>query len=131
MAALKIVGIDTPKEMGGQGLSTADACASIYELARKDASVATFYLLHHSLGLYTIQKLAQPELRQRVMPECIALDKVLAWALTEPDNGSDASGLQTYAKKVDGGYLLTGQKRWIGNATFSDYICVWARNQAE
>jgi len=62
------------------------------------------------------------------MPECIALEKVLAWALTEPDNGSDASGLQTYAKKVDGGYLLTGQKRWIGNATFSDYICVWARN---
>ena len=62
------------------------------------------------------------------MPECIALVKVIAWALTEPDNGSDASGLKTYAKKVEGGYLLSGQKRWIGNATFSDYICVWARN---
>ena len=42
------------------------------------------------------------------MPECIKLDKVLAWALTEPDNGSDASGLQTTARKVEGGYLLSG-----------------------
>ena len=68
---------------------------------------------------------------KRVMADCIPLKKVLAWALTEPENGSDASGLQTTAVKTEGGYLLSGRKRWIGNATFSDYICVWARNQAE
>lgn len=55
----------------------------------------------------------------------------MAWALTEPENGSDASGLKTTASKVAGGYLLNGTKRWIGNATFSDYICVWARNLNE
>ena len=55
--------------------------------------------------------------------------KILAWALTEPENGSDASGLTTRATKVEGGYLLNGHKRWIGNATFADYICVWARNE--
>ncbi len=55
----------------------------------------------------------------------------MAWALTEPANGSDASGLETTATKVEGGYELTGKKRWIGNATFSDYICVWARNLNE
>lgn len=54
MAELGISGIDTPSEMGGKGLSTVDACACMYELARKDASIATFYLLHHSLGLYTV-----------------------------------------------------------------------------
>ena len=54
IAALNISGIDVPKNLGGRGLSTVDACACMYELARKDASVATFYLLHHSLGLYTI-----------------------------------------------------------------------------
>lgn len=80
----------------------------MYELARKDASIATFYLLHHSLGLYTIQKLAGDDLRERVMKDCIPLNKVLAWALTEPDNGSDASALETYAEKTKGGYLLTG-----------------------
>jgi len=59
------------------------------------------------------------------------LTKVLAWALTEPETGSDASSIQSTAKKVPGGYLLNGRKRWIGNATFSDYILVWARNLAE
>ena len=59
------------------------------------------------------------------------LNKVMAWALTEPNNGSDASGLTTTAKKVNGGYLITGRKRWVGNATFSDYILTWARNEAE
>lgn len=131
IAALGISGLDTPKSMGGAGLSTVDACACMYELARRDASIATFYLLHHSLGNYTVQKLAGDELRQRVFKETLPLEKVLAWALTEPENGSDASGLTTYAEKVQGGYLLSGRKRWIGNATFSDYICVWARNKNE
>lgn len=63
--------------------------------------------------------------------ECIPLKKVLAWGLTEPENGSDASGLTTTAVKVPGGYKLNGQKRWVGNATFSDYICIWARNKEE
>ena len=59
------------------------------------------------------------------------MDKICAWALTEPDNGSDATGLKTTAKRVEGGYLLTGEKRWIGNATFADYIVTWARNEEE
>lgn len=81
--------------------------------------------------MYTMEKLAQPELRDRVMKDAIPLNKVMAWALTEPENGSDASGLTTYAEKVEGGYVLNGRKRWIGNATFSDYICVWARNRSD
>lgn len=58
IAALGISGLDTPKSMGGKGLSTMDTSACMYELARRDASIATFWLLHHSLGLYTVQKLA-------------------------------------------------------------------------
>ena len=59
------------------------------------------------------------------------MDKIVCFGLTEPLNGSDASGLTTSATKVEGGYLLNGKKRWIGNGTFADYICVWARNPAE
>jgi alkylation response protein AidB-like acyl-CoA dehydrogenase len=51
--------------------------------------------------------------------------------LTEPLNGSDASSLKSSATKVDGGYLLNGQKRWIGNATFAEYIIIWALNPSE
>lgn len=55
----------------------------------------------------------------------------MAWALTEPETGSDASQIRTKAKKVKGGYLITGRKRWIGNAAFADYIVTWARNESE
>lgn len=61
----------------------------------------------------------------------MTLDKIMSFGLTEPDFGSDASSLKTTAKKVEGGYLVTGRKRWIGNATFADYIIVWAKNENE
>jgi acyl-CoA oxidase len=61
----------------------------------------------------------------------MGLNRVLAWALTEPNNGSDASGMTCSARKVKGGYLLNGAKRWIGNATFADFVCVWARNESD
>ncbi len=59
------------------------------------------------------------------------MKKSICFCLTEPENGSDASGLQTRAKKVQGGYLLNGKKRWIGNGTFADYFVVWAINENE
>jgi len=103
----------------------------MFELAKLDASLATFVLLHNSLGQYTVYKLAQPALRDKILKETMPLNKVMAWALTEPERGSDSSQIQTTAKKVQGGYLLNGRKRWIGNATFADYIACWARNEAE
>lgn len=55
-------------------------------------------------------------------------DKIGAFGLTEYNHGSDSVLLETYVKPVEGGYLLNGSKRWIGNGTFADYIVVWARN---
>ena len=63
------------------------------------------------------------------MPGCASFEKVSSFGLTEPKYGSDASSLETSVVKTQGGYLLNGVKRWIGNATFADYICVWARNK--
>jgi acyl-CoA oxidase len=59
------------------------------------------------------------------------MNKYICFGLTEPDYGSDATSLKTHATKVEGGYLINGQKRWIGNATFADYIIIWAKNPAE
>jgi alkylation response protein AidB-like acyl-CoA dehydrogenase len=59
------------------------------------------------------------------------LKKFICFGLTEPDYGSDATSLKTTAKKVEGGYSITGNKRWIGNAGFADYIIIWARNPDE
>lgn len=59
------------------------------------------------------------------------MNKILSFGLTEPDHGSDASALGTTATKVEGGYLINGQKRWIGNGTWADYLCIWARNTSD
>ena len=69
--------------------------------------------------------------RANLLPDLIKLDKHISFGLTEPTNGSDASALLTTATQLEGGYRLSGRKRWIGNATFADYIIVWARNAQE
>lgn len=56
------------------------------------------------------------------------MKKICSFGLTEREYGSDATSLETSAKPVEGGYLINGNKRWIGNATFGDYIILWARN---
>jgi alkylation response protein AidB-like acyl-CoA dehydrogenase len=77
-----------------------------------------------------IDKLGNKEQRERLLPAGMKFEKIFCFGLTEPLNGSDATGLKTTATKVEGGYVLNGQKRWIGNATMGDVI-VWARNTAD
>ena len=78
-----------------------------------------------------VDHLGDNEQRSKLLPDLVKLEKCISFGLTEPTNGSDASMLQTTAKVVKGGYLISGRKRWIGNATFADYITIWARNEAE
>jgi len=69
-----------------------------------------------------------------MLPDCLNFNKITAMALTEPSFGSDATSLETFAvKATDGrdGWILNGQKKWIGNATFADYIIVWAKNRED
>ncbi|XP_038698146.1 acyl-coenzyme A oxidase 4, peroxisomal isoform X2 [Tripterygium wilfordii] len=66
--------------------------------------------------------------KQKYLPSLAQLQTVACWALTEPDYGSDASSLETTATKVEGGWILEGQKRWIGNSTFADVLVIFARN---
>jgi len=76
----------------------------------------------------TISKLGSEEQKKKYLPKLANLELIISWALTEPEYGSNANGLQTSAKKVEGGYLINGTKRWIGNATHADLIIIWARN---
>lgn len=128
---LGIIGLHIKEEHGGLGLNPAEIGAVIYELSRVDASLTTFIMLHNFLGISVICQLGSDAQRTRILPDAISLKKILAFGLTEPDYGSDATSLQTKAKKVEGGYLINGSKRWIGNGTMADYIIVWALNEAE
>ncbi|XP_027350663.1 acyl-coenzyme A oxidase 4, peroxisomal isoform X1 [Abrus precatorius] len=127
LAALRIAG-GTIKGYGCPGLSiTANAVAAA-EVARVDASCSTFILVHSSLAMLTIALCGSEAQKQKYLPSLAQLQTIACWALTEPDYGSDASGLKTTATKVEGGWILEGQKRWIGNSTFADVLVIFARN---
>ncbi|XP_035545641.1 acyl-coenzyme A oxidase 4, peroxisomal isoform X2 [Juglans regia] len=129
LGALRIVG-GTIKGYGCPGLSITGSALATAEVARVDASCSTFILVHSSLAMLTIAFCGSEEQKQKYLPSLAQLKAVGCWALTEPDNGSDASALETTATKVEGGWILKGQKRWIGNSTFADLLVIFARNTA-
>ncbi|HMH37196.1 MAG TPA: acyl-CoA dehydrogenase family protein, partial [Streptosporangiaceae bacterium] len=99
------------------------------ELARTDPSIATFAGVHGGLSMGSIYLCGSDEQKQRYLPDMAGFDKIGAFGLTEPDVGSGASrGLMTTARQDGDSWILNGQKKWIGNATFADYIIIWARD---
>ncbi|KAJ6810635.1 acyl-coenzyme A oxidase 4, peroxisomal-like [Iris pallida] len=127
LAALSVAG-GTIKGYGCPGLSITGSAIATAEIARVDASCSTFILVHSSLGMLTIALCGSELQKQKYLPSLAQLTTIACWALTEPDYGSDASSLRTTATKVEGGWLLDGQKRWIGNSTFADILIIFARN---
>src|SRR5579863_3586261 len=99
------------------------------ELARVDPSIATFFGVHGGLAMGSIYLCGSEEQKQRWLPEMARMDKTGAFGLTEPDVGSGAAGgLTTTARRDGSEWVLDGQKKWIGNATFADYVIIWARS---
>ncbi|GAX53715.1 acyl-CoA dehydrogenase family protein [Streptomyces olivochromogenes] len=102
------------------------------ELGRVDASCATFFGVHNGLGFYSIYYGGDKEQRDRFLPAMATMEKIGAFALTEPDGGSDVSGgMRTTARREGDTWVLNGAKKWIGNATFADYVVVFARDAAD
>ncbi|MFJ6453842.1 acyl-CoA dehydrogenase family protein [Paenarthrobacter sp. NPDC091669] len=102
------------------------------EFARADTSISTFFGVHHELVATAIQDLGSDEQRRNLLPDFLALKKIGAFALTEPENGSDISrSIGTTAERVGDEWVLNGAKRWIGNGTFADYVLVWAKDVSD
>ena len=126
--SLGINGLDIEKKYGGHEYKIVESGAFCLELAKKDLSLATFFCVHNAIGQKVVHMLGNEEQKARILPQTVNMDKICAFGLTEPNYGSDASSLQTTAKKVDGGWVLNGEKRWIGNASIADFIMVFAKN---
>jgi glutaryl-CoA dehydrogenase len=102
------------------------------ELARVDSSIATFMGVHGGLAMGSIYLCGSEEQRWRWLPSMARLERIGAFALTEPDVGSGvAGGLTTTAQRDGDVWVLNGQKKWIGNATLADVVVVWARDVAD
>ncbi|CAG9330650.1 unnamed protein product [Blepharisma stoltei] len=125
--SLGITGLSDEK-YGCKKISLMEKSLILYELARIDCSLATFYVVMFSLTAHTIEELGTEEQKVKYLPKLCNLDMIGCWGLTEPDFGSDASALETTATPVKGGYVLNGVKRWIGNAILSDIMIIFARN---
>ncbi len=99
------------------------------ELARTDASIATFNGVHSGLAMGSIYLCGSDEQKRRWLPAMARLEKIGAFGLTEPDVGSGASrGLATTARRVGDAWVLDGTKKWIGNASFADLTVIWAKD---
>jgi glutaryl-CoA dehydrogenase len=114
---------------GCPGMSATAAGLVSMEWARADGSIGTFFGVHSNLAMQSIAMLGSEEHKQRWLPEMAALEKIGAFALTEPEHGSDAVRLQTSARRSGDHYVLRGAKRWIGNASIADVVIVWARDE--
>lgn len=102
------------------------------ELARVDASIATFFGVQGGLCMGSIYTCGSEEQKQKWLPPLQQFQKIGAFGLTEPEVGSGAAGgLTTTCEKTESGWVLNGQKKWIGNATFADIVVIWARDVAD
>ena len=124
---LNIVG-GTINYPGCPGLTLNKLILTIMELARCDGSIATFVQVQSALVMQPIYDFGTEEQKKELLPKLANMDLLGAFALTEPDHGSDIAIMETRHKKVDDGYILTGHKRWIGNAPFADIIVVVSRS---
>ncbi|MFK7848580.1 MAG: acyl-CoA dehydrogenase family protein [Rhodothermales bacterium] len=129
---LNVCGITLPKAYGGLGKSSLLDGMIGAEIARTDVSVCTFFGVHSGLAMNSIFLCGSEEQKKEFLPPMARLEKIGAFGLTEPDVGSAISmGMKTTCKRVGDGWVLNGQKKWIGNATFSDYIIIWARDEED
>src|SRR2546425_3032692 len=117
---------------GCPGKSTLLDGMLMMELARGDSSIATFRGVHSGLAMGSIYLCGSEEQKQQWLPAMARLEKLGAFGLTEPEVGSGTSGgLTTTARRAGDTWILSGQKKWIGNATFSDVTVIWARDVAD
>ena len=128
----KLAEVDLVSPVRRQGYSNVLAGIMHAEVTRADTSIATFMGVHDGLFTGSIEALASQEQQEAWLPEIYSLKKIGAFGLTEPLGGSDvAGGTRTTARREGDSWILNGAKRWIGNATFSDWVVIYARDLAD
>ncbi|CAM3079315.1 Acyl-CoA dehydrogenase [Arthrobacter ulcerisalmonis] len=128
----KLASIDLVSPVRRQGYSNVFAGLVHAEVTRADASISTFMGVHDGLFTGSIEALASQEQKDAWLPDIYAMKKIGAFGLTEPLGGSDvAGGTRTTARRDGDTWILNGAKRWIGNATFSDWVVIYARDVAD
>ncbi|AOY89237.1 acyl-CoA dehydrogenase [Marinobacter salinus] len=131
MGELGMLGATLPEEYGGPGLNHVCYGLIAREVERVDSAYRSALSVQSSLVMHPIHAFGQEALKKRLLPKLASGEMVGCFGLTEPNHGSDPAGMETRAKKVDGGYLLSGSKTWITNSPIADICVVWAKYEGK
>ena len=130
MGELGLLGPTIPEEFGGVGASYVAYGLIAREVERIDSGYRSMMSVQSSLVMYPIHAYGSDEQKHRYLPKLASGEWIGCFGLTEPDAGSDPGGMRTTAKKVEGGYVLSGAKTWISNAPIADVFVIWAKSEA-
>ena len=130
LGAQHLLCLKCPKEYDGPGLDKVSECISTEELNRICAGIGAGIMVHGGLATDPILRYGSEELKQKYLSPAARGEKIGAFALTEPDAGSDASGIRTTASKDRNGYRINGPKTFITNGTICDFVIVAAYTDA-
>ncbi len=130
MGEMGLLGPTIPEEFGGPGVNHVAYGLISREVERVDSGYRSAMSVQSSLVMHPIFSYGTEEQKKKYLPRLATGEIIGCFGLTEPDAGSDPGGMRTRAKKVDGGYLLTGSKMWITNSPISDIAIVWAKSDA-
>jgi glutaryl-CoA dehydrogenase len=129
MGELGLLGPTISPEYGGAGLSYVAYGLIAREVERVDSGYRSMMSVQSSLVMVPIDAFGSEAQKQKYLPKLATGEWIGCFGLTEPNHGSDPGSMVTRAKKVDGGYSLTGAKTWISNAPFADVFVVWAKTE--
>ena len=128
MGALGLLGATLPAEYGGAGLGYVAYGLAAREIERVDSGYRSAMSVQSSLVMYPVYAYGDEAQRRKWLPRLARGEAIGCFGLTEPEAGSDPSGMRTRAERIDGGYRLTGAKTWITNAPVADVMVVWAKS---
>jgi len=125
-----MLGPTIPADYGGPGLNYVGYGLIAREIERVDSGYRSMMSVQSSLVMVPIYEFGTEALRKKYLPKLAAGEWIGCFGLTEPNHGSDPGSMQTRAKKVTGGYSLTGSKTWISNSPIADVFVVWAKDES-
>ena len=122
MGELGFMGMMMPEEYGGAGLDTVSYCLVMEEIAKADASAAVIMSVNNSLVCQLLKNFGNENQKQKYLSPLASGEKLGAFSLSEPQSGSDASNMRTFAKRDGDHYIINGTKNWVTNGITSDIV---------
>lgn len=126
LAQMGLMGMTAPEDIGGAGADYVSYALALIEIAAADGALSTIVSIHNSLLVTGLLRFGTKAQQDRFLPDLISGTYTGAFALTEPDTGSDAAAIRTRAEKVDGGYKLNGAKQFITSGKIAGVAMIYA-----